>query len=76
MDLNAAQFTDLLRLPGVGPTAAAAIVAHRQEGGAFKNIDDLSAVKGIGPATLKKIRPLLAVGPAGPKNQRDRVRVP
>jgi len=56
-------------LDGVGPTKAAAIVAYRDEHGPFKAVDDLSHVKGIGPATLERNRSaiLLADGDAPAK---------
>jgi competence protein ComEA len=43
-------------LDGVGPSKAAAIVAYREAHGPFKSVDDLSQVKGIGPATLERNR--------------------
>lgn len=43
-------------LVGVGPAKAKAIVAYRQQNGAFKRVEDLVLVKGIGPATLEKNR--------------------
>ncbi len=39
---------------GVGPQKAQAIVSYRTEKGEFATLDDLLAVKGIGPATLEK----------------------
>jgi competence protein ComEA len=41
-------------LDGIGLTKAQAIVAFRQEHGPFKNVDDLTQVKGIGQATLQR----------------------
>lgn len=41
-------------LDGVGPAKAKAIVAWRDAHGAFKTLDDLAQVKGMGPATLKR----------------------
>ncbi|MCP4272055.1 MAG: ComEA family DNA-binding protein [Gammaproteobacteria bacterium] len=43
-------------LTGVGIKKAMVIVAHRDREGAFKSVDDLLQVKGIGPATLEKNR--------------------
>ncbi|QNK00476.1 ComEA family DNA-binding protein [Dyella telluris] len=43
-------------LDGIGPTKAAAIVSYRDEHGPFKSVDDLTHVKGIGPATLERNR--------------------
>lgn len=40
-------------LDGVGIAKATAIVEYRKAHGAFKSADQLTSVKGIGPATLK-----------------------
>ncbi|MGI9248828.1 MAG: ComEA family DNA-binding protein [Woeseiaceae bacterium] len=39
-------------LKGVGLSKAAAIVEYRKKHGPFKNVDDLSLVKGIGERTV------------------------
>jgi competence protein ComEA len=65
VDLNAADRAELLQLPGVGPTLADAILAHRQERGPFRSVDDLDAVKGVGGKTLDRLRPMLRAD-AGP----------
>jgi competence protein ComEA len=41
-------------LKGIGEKKAQDIVDYRTEHGPFKTVDDLSNVKGIGAATLKK----------------------
>lgn len=41
-------------LVGVGAAKAKAIVDYRQKHGAFKSLDDLAQVKGIGPSILSK----------------------
>jgi competence protein ComEA len=57
VNVNKADATTLASsLDGIGPTKAAAIVAYRDEHGPFKSVDDLSHVKGIGPATLERNR--------------------
>ncbi len=61
VDLNAATAADLERLPGVGPATATAILAHRDQHGPFSSVDDLIEVRGIGPAKLEAIRPLVVV---------------
>lgn len=66
LDPNRAPEVELERLPGVGPSTARAIVAAREDGGAFRWREDLLRVRGIGPATLTKLRPHLALGPAPP----------
>jgi len=65
LDPNRASEVQLDRLPGVGPAVARAIVEHRQEEGPFRVPQDLLRVRGIGPATLERIRPHLSV-PGGP----------
>lgn len=61
--LNQATVEDLRRLPRIGPKKAEAILALRQKLGRFRQVEDLLRVKGIGRATLKKLRPLLRVDP-------------
>lgn len=61
LNLNAATAGELDTLPGVGPSTAAAIVAHRDANGPFAAVEDLLAVRGIGPAKLEAIRVLVAV---------------
>lgn len=56
INLNTADASGLEQLPGVGPATAAAIISHREEHGAFGNVDALVAVAGIGPATLESLR--------------------
>ena len=59
IDLNRASVAELDQLPGVGPATAAAIVAHRDTNGPFSSVDDLEAVRGIGPAKVEALRPLV-----------------
>lgn len=61
LELNAANAADLTLLPGVGPKLAQRIVAERGRRGGFERVDDLLAVKGVGPATLARLRPWLRV---------------
>jgi competence ComEA-like helix-hairpin-helix protein len=73
VDINAGGVDDLIRLPGIGPVKAEAIVRARSERGAFASVDDLLEVKGIGPKTLAGLRPFaVASGPPAPADaQRD-----
>lgn len=48
-------------LNGVGPSKAEAIVAYREQYGAFSNIEELAEVKGIGMAILERNREKIAL---------------
>jgi competence protein ComEA len=61
VDLNEASRAELLQLPGVGPNLADRIEEYRRAHGGFQSVDELRKVSGIGPATLEKLRPLVAV---------------
>ena len=55
--LNTATLEQLERLPGVGPSLAARILAYRQTANGFGKIEDLQQVTGIGPKKYAKIAP-------------------
>jgi competence ComEA-like helix-hairpin-helix protein len=59
--LNQATAEQLERLPSIGAKTAARILAHRQEYGPFKSLEELRQVQGIGAQTLEKVRPLLVI---------------
>lgn len=61
VNVNQATAKQLESLPGVGKVTAESIVAYRTQKGPFASVDDLGKVKGIGPKTLEKLRPLVAV---------------
>ena len=67
VNLNTATVSQLEDLPGIGPALAARIVDHRQKNGAFKSVEDLMAVKGIGEKNFAKIQTFLTVGAPAPK---------
>lgn len=61
LDVNLASAAELEQLPGVGPALAARIVDVRQREGPFGSVDDLRRVRGVGQATLERLRPRLAI---------------
>ena len=61
VDLNQATVAELDQLPGVGPSTARAIIDHRTRNGPFASVDDLLAVRGIGPAKLAELKPFVRV---------------
>lgn len=60
VNLNEANPDQLALLPGVGPSRASAIVAHRKAH-PFKRLEELMRVKGFGKKTFARLRPLLSV---------------
>lgn len=64
--LNVASESELRSLPGVGPARAAAIVALRQRLGRYRRVEELLRVRGIGPRSLQKLRPLVVVDVPAP----------
>ncbi len=61
IDINAAGLAELQLLPGIGPALAQRIVEDREKNGPYLAIENLDRVKGIGPKTLEKLRPLVRV---------------
>jgi len=61
INLNTATSEELQQVPGIGPVTAEKILQMRKSYGAFKSVDDLRAVRGIGPKRLEKMRKYLTV---------------
>ena len=60
VNVNTATAEQLMLLPGIGEAKARAILGRRKDQGAFKAVDQLLEVKGIGAAALDRIRPFVA----------------
>jgi competence protein ComEA len=73
VNINSASVAQLQTLPGIGASTAQRIVDYRQKNGAFKKIEELMNVKGIGEKSFLKLKPVVTVGadkgdrPAGEK---------
>ena len=70
IDPNTAGYASLLRLPGIGPARAAAVVAWRTQyhklhpdSPAFQTLSDLHHIRGFGPATLRRLAAYLRFPP-------------
>lgn len=61
IDPNFASALELELLPGIGPALSREIVARRLQRGAFRTLDELRQVRGIGSKTLAKIAPYLRI---------------
>ncbi len=65
LNLNQATSAQLEGLPGIGAVKAAAILAVRDAQGGFDSMEQLESVRGIGPALVTKLRPLVSLGQSG-----------
>jgi len=61
VNINTADSTALQTLPGVGPAIAERIIAHRETHGAFRIIEEITDVSGIGERRFEDIRDLITV---------------
>ena len=59
--INMASKSELALLPGIGPKRAGQIIHLRSERKGFKSKEELLEISGIGPATLRKISPLITL---------------
>ncbi len=62
VNINTATSQELQQVPGIGPATAEKILQMRKSYGAFKSVDDLLAIRGLGPKRLEKMRKYLTVG--------------
>ncbi len=61
-------------LVGVGPVKAEAIIKYRSENGAFKSIDDLKNVTGIGDALVKLNKSSISLNMDPDKRSADEIK--
>jgi len=64
ININAASEEELCTLPGIGPKRAKQIMTKREEK-RFTRITQLIQIRGIGWKTLRRLRPLIFIGPPG-----------
>src|SRR5260370_3079379 len=68
VNINTANSEELQQVPGIGPATAQKILQMRKSYGAFKRVDDLLPIRGLGRKRLDKIRKYLTVlNAAAPK---------
>ena|ERR1700686_5063042 len=72
ININTATSEELQQVPGIGPVTAEKILTMRKSYGAFKSVDDLLAVKGLGKKRLEKMRKYLTVSKAAASKQPPR----
>jgi competence protein ComEA len=59
VDINRADWPELIQLPGLGETLAKRVLVEREQNGPYRDLDELVRVNGIGQRTLEKLRPFL-----------------
>jgi competence ComEA-like helix-hairpin-helix protein len=68
VNINAATSEELQLVPEIGPATTEKILQMRKSYGAFKSVDDLLAIRGLGPKRLEKMRKYLVAGKTNSKN--------
>jgi len=71
IDLNQADYAQLLQVPGIGDRTAEKIEVYRQEHGPFLNTTELTQIHGIGPAKFEKMSDWLTARSQKPGEQDD-----
>jgi competence protein ComEA len=61
VSINSASVADLDKVTGITPTVAKAIVAYRVQKGPFRQLDELTSVKGVDRALLERLKPRLTL---------------
>lgn len=62
VNINTANLVELQNIPGVGEKKAQTIIDYRNKHGAFKKVQDLTKVKGIGAKSFQKMKPFIEIG--------------
>jgi competence protein ComEA len=57
VNVNTATAEELQLLPGIGAARADALIELRKQRGGFKSLEQLKELKGIGDASLERLRP-------------------
>ena len=61
ININTANETELQKIPGIGQSIAARIIAYRKENGKFNTIEDIKKVSGIGTSKYNNIKNYICV---------------
>jgi comEA protein len=61
INLNTATAAQLETLPGIGKATAERILEYRQKNGAFRKVEDLMNVRGIGEKSFLQLKALVVV---------------
>src|SRR5258707_13439507 len=70
ININTANSEELQQVPGIGPATAEKILQMRKSYAAFKSVDDLLSIKGLGKKRREKRRKYLTVSRSPASRQR------
>ncbi len=59
IDINSAEWPELVAVTGIGEKTARAIIAHREQHGPFPTLEAIMDVPGIGESKLQGMKPYL-----------------
>lgn len=62
VNINSADKSELMTLPGIGESKAEDIIRYREESGGFKSIEDLMNVNGIKEGIFQKLKDKITIG--------------
>ena len=61
ININTADEKELQKIKGIGPALAGRVIEYRESHGAFKSIEEIKKVRGIGDKTFEKMRDQITV---------------
>ncbi|MBR5913228.1 MAG: helix-hairpin-helix domain-containing protein [Selenomonadaceae bacterium] len=61
ININTADEKELQKIKGIGPALAGRIIDYRENNGAFKSIEEIKKVRGIGDKTFEKMKDQITV---------------
>ena len=61
ININTADAKELEKIKGIGPALAGRIVDYRENNGAFKSVDEIKKVRGIGDKTFDKMKDQITI---------------
>ena len=61
VNVNHAGLEELQTIRGIGPKIAERIISYRDDHGLFKQVDELTNIRGISPAKLEKMKSQISV---------------
>ena len=61
ININTADKEQLMTLPGIGESKAAAIISYREKHGSFRSVEELMEISGIKEGVFQKVRDMITI---------------